>query len=189
MKKRIKIQGLLILASIVALVFFWRHLVAQERNLWLDISGAIIILLGYFLRISARGTKSELNPDGKTLVVSGPYVLTRNPMYLGTFLIGLGIILEILQWWVGIIFLFIYLLIYVPQINLEEQTLRGRFQEAFMKYCSTTPKFFPSPRTLFFTSPAGYLRFNPGWLKKESASLVLTFVFVLGIKLIINFTR
>lgn len=186
MKKRIKIQGLLIAGALLALFFFWRHLLSRH-NFWLEFAGVILLCKGYLLRIIARGQKSELNPDGKTLVTQGVYALTRNPMYLGTLLIGLGIILAIFKWWVAVVFLAIYLAIYIPQIDGEEKTLSDRFGEGFKRYCQVTPKFFPAIVTILRTPPGKYLRMKPAWVKKELPSLILTLIFIIGIKIWINF--
>jgi protein-S-isoprenylcysteine O-methyltransferase Ste14 len=183
MKKRIQIQLTLIFLAGIALVLLHRYLFPLERSETLEIIGVIMVLAGYLLRISARGTKAELNPDGKTLIVQGPYALTRNPMYLGTLLIGLGIILVLLRWWVGVIFLLIYLAIYIPQINREEKTLASRFGDTFKQYCRVTPKFIPRFIKLLRTKPGDYLKIKSGWLKKELRSLILLLLFMAAIKI------
>jgi len=180
MKKRIGVQGSLIFLATVAVILFYKYLFPPVNQKiiydYLGIIGIIMVLKGYFLRIVARGIKASMNPDGKTLVVQGPYAVTRNPMYLGTLLIGLGIILALFRWWVGAVFLFIYLAIYIPEINKEEQNLSTRFKEVFSNYCKSTPKFFP--RILFLRSAEQlkYFRFKLSWAKKELSSMAATFI-------------
>lgn len=183
MKKRIKIQGFLIFLALIVFLLLRRFVFAFSRSIYLSIFGIAVVFLGYYLRIVARGLKAQLNPDGKTLIITGVYALTRNPMYLGTLLIGCGLILALFRWWTGILFLAIYLSIYIPQMNQEAQVLLARFGEDFQKYCQNTPKFIPSVKRMFRTSPASYLAIRLGWIYSELLSLLLTLGFILGIKI------
>ena len=160
MKKRIKLHGSLIFLALLALVIFPGYLLVVPRGVWLNIICALAIIWGYFIRISSRGLKSELNPDGHTLVTAGPYRVTRNPMYFGTFIIGLGISFMLFRWWVALIFFSVYLAIYLPLIRKEEKILSGRFQDTFKDYCRKTFKFIP--KSIVFDLPV-----KPAWIKKE----------------------
>ncbi|MDD2752052.1 MAG: isoprenylcysteine carboxylmethyltransferase family protein [Candidatus Omnitrophica bacterium] len=187
MKKRIGIQGFLIFLSVLALGLFWRYIFAVDRpiifDLILSLLGITLVLCGYSLRIAARGFKAQENPDGKTLVTTGPYLLTRNPMYLGTLCIGLGVTIALFRWWVILIFLAVYLMIYIPQIDREEKVLAQRFSERFEWYCQKVPKFFPDLNMVLSTSPKQYCLIKSGWLKKELPSLIYTFIFIIFLKL------
>jgi len=180
MKKRIGIQGFLIFASTCAAVLFYKYLFPSPCEKWaydyIGIIGMILVLKGYLLRIAARGAKSEMNPDGLTLVVSGPYQLTRNPMYLGTLLIGLGVSFALFKWWVGCVFAAAYLMIYIPQIKSEEKVLSERFGEVFGDYCNSVPRFFP---VCGCGMPSANLPIRPDWIKKEASSLAATFAAIL----------
>lgn len=184
MKARIKIQGFLIFIAVISVIFFYKYLLPnQVLGIWriiFDAAGIFLFLLGYFLRTVARGYKAELNPDGKTLVIKGPYSLTRNPMYLGTLLIGTGIILLILKWWVAAIFLMAYLWIYIPQIKKEESKLRGLFHSLFDDYCLVTPGFFPNIKSLL--RPDSIMKLKASWVKKELSSFLAASTFILIVK-------
>jgi len=169
------------LAALLVLAVFGLYILADSRSIISCILGFLLLLLGYFLRIGARGFKSELNPDGNTLIVSGIYALTRNPMYLGTLLIGIGIVTALFHWWMIVIFVTVYLSIYIPQMNKEAKLLRRRFGGIFDSYCRSTPIFMPSLKSMFKPSPPGYLKIKPCWIKKELISLVLTSALILGI--------
>ncbi|MFA5275643.1 MAG: isoprenylcysteine carboxylmethyltransferase family protein [Candidatus Omnitrophota bacterium] len=186
MKKRIRIQGFLIFLAVLALVIFYKHLLPVSQNsvsrVIVDGLGVMLFLSGYSLRIMARGYKAELNPDGKTLITRGPYALTRNPMYLGTLMISLGIILLLLKWWTGLVFLAVFLIIYVPEIKKEEVRLHRAFGDEFKEYCKV-PRFFPAPVSLLRPDKQNSLEFKFAWLKKEISSLVPTLLFVGGVKI------
>ncbi|MGD0336065.1 MAG: isoprenylcysteine carboxylmethyltransferase family protein [Candidatus Omnitrophota bacterium] len=186
MKKRIKIQGFLIFLAVVMLAAFHKYLLpgpdGSIAKIILDLIGLTLFLSGYFLRMAARGYKAQLNPDGKTLVTKGPYALTRNPMYLGTLLVGLGIIILILRWWWGsLIFLIIYLSIYIPQIRIEEKKLRDFFGGSFGDYCKNTPRFFPGIRSLMRLDSG--IKFQLSWAKPELPSFLTAAAFVFLIKI------
>lgn len=160
MKKRIKLHGFLIFLAILALAVFPKLLLVALHDFWFNSVCVLAIIWGYFIRISSRGLKSELNPDGHTLVTVGPYEVTRNPMYFGTFVIGIGVSLMLFRWWVTLIFFSVYLMIYLPLIKGEERVLSERFKDAFKDYCSKTFKFFP--KNMIFALPA-----KTTWIKKE----------------------
>src|SRR5207244_11091186 len=65
-----------------AALFF---LLARPRSLTL-IVGAVVALPGLALRAWAVGYLRK----NEALATDGPYAYTRNPLYLGSFLIGLG---------------------------------------------------------------------------------------------------
>lgn len=187
MKRRIKIQGFLIFLAIIALIFFAKYLFADtwggKAEWYRDILGIIMIFWGYFLRILARGYKAEMNPDGKRLVTDGPYAFTRNPMYFGTLVIGLGIMFVLFKWWVALIFLAIYLIIYNLEINREEAKLLIFFGDKYKDYCQKTAKFFPHPRGWLIARHGRRLYLKMPWVKKELSSLIMTVVFVIGLKI------
>src|SRR5437899_3055907 len=77
------------------------------------------------------------------LNTSGPYARTRNPLYLGNFLITLGVCLvahdPILLGLVAVLFAAQYRAI----VAAEEGFLRTRFGPVFDEYCARVPRFWP----------------------------------------------
>lgn len=188
MKKRIRIQGLLIFISFALAIFLYKILLAQWQGRLLDklcdALGIALVLSGFLFRISARGYKEEKSSQGRNLVTDGPYAAVRNPMYFGTLLIGTGVIFTLLQLWVIFPFIIIFLLIYIPQIKKEEAILLKTFKEEYEAYSQNTPRCFPRLKNLL--SLPGRLCLKLSWVKKESISLVLTLI---GILAIILFNR
>lgn len=186
MKKRIKIQGILIflalLLSFLLFKFLFPDWQKETMDEFLDALGIVVVLMGFLFRITARGYKVEYSREGRHLVTSGPYALMRNPMYFGTFLIGLGIILVTFRWWVFLVFLGIFLLIYLPQICKEENILAQRFGDEYKNYCRLTPRYLPRLLTLFKANLRDYLAFKFSWLKKELLPLVFTIALIIGIE-------
>lgn len=104
--------------------------------------GGIIASLGALLRLWAAGHIDK----GRALATEGPYALTRNPLYLGSFFMALGVILAGQVYWLLLPFGAFYLLLYYPVMKREEQELRQAYGEAFLQYARRVPMFFPSFR-------------------------------------------
>lgn len=113
-------------------------LFARPRSLTLII-GAVIALPGLALRAWASGHLRK----NDALAVSGPYAYTRNPLYLGSFLIGLGFTIAAGRWILAFVFLALFAGIYVPVMRVESQTLAELFGENYRRYASKVPVFFP----------------------------------------------
>ncbi|MFA5144869.1 MAG: isoprenylcysteine carboxylmethyltransferase family protein [Candidatus Omnitrophota bacterium] len=187
MKKRLKINGVLIfcvflLVALFPSVFF-RPGKSTFSNGVAQILGILFILLGQIIRISSRGFKSENSGNGYLLIQRGPYAVVRNPMYFGILLIGLGIVLALFKWWVAGIFLLAFVARYILLMFAEEKKLSAVFSKDYQDYCKNTPRIIPSVITIAKMDIAEYLPLKLSWIKKEigSVSAVLLVVLVLGL--------
>lgn len=176
MKKRIKINGVIMgLAFLLVVIFpkaFFRQAVpGWEENL-LRVVGFFLLLLGQVIRVSARGYKAEHSQNSHALIEGGPYQATRNPMYLGILLIGLGVVLILFNWWVVLFFLVIFSSRYFPLILTEEQKLRNMFPGIYEAYCKRVPRMFPRLSVLLKVKPKEYLPLKAAWFKKEINSII-----------------
>ncbi|HEX5411454.1 MAG TPA: methyltransferase [Terriglobia bacterium] len=118
--------------------------VFAQPTLPLLIAGSLLALAGVGIRAYAAG---HLEKD-QCLATGGPYAYTRNPLYLGSLLIGLGLVVAGAQWVLGVVFLFFFLVVYGPVMRREERNLRRHFGEEFDNYSAAVPLFFPSRRRL-----------------------------------------
>ena len=109
-------------------------------SLWL---GGAIALVGSTLRIWAAGHIEK----GKVLAQGGPYAWTRNPLYLGSFIMSLGIISVGQTYWLLIPFGLFYLVIYYPVMKAEEEELLKGYGQDFIVYARRVPLFFPGSQT------------------------------------------
>ena len=123
-------------------------LMARPGRLSLAVGGAISIL-GLAIRAWASGHIRK----NDALATSGPYAYTRNPLYLGSFLLGLGFTIGSGWWPLGIVFAALFLGIYFPVMRVESATLAEIFGTAFQRYASEVPLFFP--RFTRFRNEAG----------------------------------
>ncbi|HEY3971845.1 MAG TPA: isoprenylcysteine carboxylmethyltransferase family protein [Candidatus Sulfotelmatobacter sp.] len=117
-----------------AVLYFW-----LARPTWRSIAlGALLILPGLLTRALASGHVRK----NEALATSGPYAYTRNPLYLGSLLIGVGFAAAARSWWVGVVLVVMFFAIYLPVIRDEENFLRGKFPE-FDEYARRVPRMFP----------------------------------------------
>lgn len=104
--------------------------------------GVGVTVLGVLMRIWSMGylLKKE------ELATAGPYGRTRNPLYVGTWLIGCGLALNT-AWPMNLpLFAFYNLMffwIYRAQIGIEEEMLSSIYGEPYAEYCENVPRFFP----------------------------------------------
>jgi protein-S-isoprenylcysteine O-methyltransferase Ste14 len=103
------------------------------------IVGAIVSLIGLALRAWSAGHIRK----NDALAISGPYAFTRNPLYLGSFLMGLGFTVASARWPLAILFAAIFLGIYFPVMRVEASTLAGLFKESYPPYADAVPLFLP----------------------------------------------
>jgi protein-S-isoprenylcysteine O-methyltransferase Ste14 len=103
--------------------------------------GIPVSLAGLALRAWAAGHLAK----NLSLARSGPYAHVRNPLYIGTLAVAAGLVIAARRWELGILFASVFLLIYLPVVELEEQHLRKLFPE-FADYAQRVPRLFPRVR-------------------------------------------
>jgi protein-S-isoprenylcysteine O-methyltransferase Ste14 len=138
------------LGFLFAVFYFW-----LARPSWRSIAlGAIGIVAGLALRALASGHVRK----NEALATSGPYAYTRNPLYLGSLLMGLGFVVAARSWWIGLALVAMFVAIYLPVIRDEEAFLRRTFPE-FEAYALQVPRMVPRLRRAPNASsqaPAGF---------------------------------
>lgn len=92
---------------------------------------------------SGRNTDEQI---AETLNTTGIYSVVRHPLYLGNFLMGLGLSLYAHVWWLVLIYILIFWLYYERIMFAEEAFLRRKFGEAYLEWSKTTPAFIPRLR-------------------------------------------
>ncbi len=100
--------------------------------------GIRVLAVGY----AGRSTRSK-RLKAKRLVTAGPYRYMRNPIYLGNFLIALGMGLIFKSPWIllGVVVYFGF--VYWNVILLEERFLSASFGEAYHRYRAEVPRLLP----------------------------------------------
>ena len=103
------------------------------------LSGAALAFAGLLLRAWAAGHLRK----NRQLSTGGPYAYTRNPLYLGSAVMGLGGALAGRSWVVGGAFGVLFVLVYWPVMQREARFLQREFPESFEAYARQVPLFFP----------------------------------------------
>lgn len=117
-----------------AILYFWLAHPTWSSLAW----GAVLIVPGLLIRALASGHVCK----NEALAISGPYAHTRNPLYLGSLLIGIGFAIAARSWWVGVVLVAMFFAVYMPVIRSEEAFLRERFPE-FEEYARRVPRMLP----------------------------------------------
>jgi protein-S-isoprenylcysteine O-methyltransferase Ste14 len=101
-------------------------------------AGLPVSIAGLAVRAWAAGHLEK----NLALTESGPYAFVRNPLYLGTLAVAAGFVIASRRWELAVLFAAVFLLIYLPVVELEEQHLRKLFP-AYAEYERRVPKLLP----------------------------------------------
>ncbi|MGH9500887.1 MAG: methyltransferase family protein [Terriglobales bacterium] len=123
------------LGFVVTAVYFW---LADPIPLSLLV-GALFVIPGLLIRALASGHVQK----NERLAMTGPYAYTRNPLYLGSFIMALGFVFAARSWWIVAILILMAITIYLPVIRAEETFLAQHFPE-FAEYVRRVPRLVPT---------------------------------------------
>jgi protein-S-isoprenylcysteine O-methyltransferase Ste14 len=163
------------LGFVLAALYLW-----LARPTWLSIAiGGAVALGGVALRAAASGHITK----NAALTTTGPYAHTRNPLYLGSIIIGAGFAVAALNWWIVLAIAVLFVAIYLPVISSEEQLLRSTFP-AFDDYARRVPRLWPRLRK--GTTDSGSFSWNRYRKHREYNALLgaLAMISALAVKLV-----
>jgi protein-S-isoprenylcysteine O-methyltransferase Ste14 len=156
MKLRVPTSFLLVAA------FAWLADPTLQSLAW----GVPVSLIGLAVRAWAAGHLAK----NQQLATSGPYAYVRNPLYTGTLLVAAGLVLAARRIELAVLFTAVFILIYLPVIEQEEQHLAKLFPQ-FTAYVAQVPLLLPRRRT---AEKRG--RFNPTlYLRNQEYQALLGF--------------
>ena len=127
------------------------YLVFCRPTVRILIAGGALAAAGLALRAYAAGHLAK----NQKLAMSGPYACTRNPLYLGSALMGAGFAVAGGSWILGLACVLLFAAIYWPVIRREEEYLRHEFGAVYDGYAQRVPLFLPRLRR-----PAGGEKFQ-----------------------------
>jgi len=92
-----------------------------------------------------RGTsgRTTSGQEASTLNTTGIYSIVRHPLYMGNFLIIMGIALFVQIWWFVLVVFLAFWLYYERIIFAEEEFLQRKFGSSFLDWAERTPAFIP----------------------------------------------
>ncbi len=116
--------------------------------------GILIALAGQCFRLFVIGYAyiKRGGKDGKVyaddLVTQGVYAHSRNPMYVGNFMIAVGLGLVYGSPWVYFFVIPFFAFVYLSIVEAEEAYLKKRFGKEFDDYAERVNRFWPNFRGL-----------------------------------------
>ncbi len=146
----------LIILAIALILLVYSAVVNPENHTYQEFSSYTLLCLavafiGQFIRIYTVGhtppNTSGRNTEQQVADVvnsTGIYSTVRHPLYVGNFFMWLGVGMLTLNLWFVIAFIFFYWVYYERIMFAEEQFLRGKFGDAYLKWAAKTPAFWPN---------------------------------------------
>jgi protein-S-isoprenylcysteine O-methyltransferase Ste14 len=119
---------------LLAAAFVW----FSQPSIQSLLCGLPISVAGLALRAWAAGHLAK----NQQLATGGPYAYTRNPLYLGTLIVAVGLAVAGRSVGLAVLFAGVFLLVYLPVILLEEQHLHRLFPE-YADYARQVPSLLP----------------------------------------------
>lgn len=121
-----------------------------EKDLYLKLTGYLLIVLGFFISKSAlkalgnnwSGLIEFRIKKGQKLVTQGIYRIIRHPIYLAAILEVVGFEL-VANSWLSVIFLMVNSWFIYNHVLKEETQLEQKFGKEFIKYKEKTKRFVP----------------------------------------------
>ena len=106
--------------------------------------GIRILTVGFVpARTSGRNTKRQV---ADSLNMTGMYSIVRHPLYLGNFIIVLGLTLFTMTWWLIALISLLYWIYYERIMFAEEEFLRIKFVGIYEIWAEKTHAFIPDLR-------------------------------------------
>ncbi len=140
-----------VLFLLTELLFLWFHPGREDPAFFFrTLFYLLVSLTGFFIRIQTVGHAHERTSGrnreeqvADALNTSGWYSMVRHPLYVGNFLMWLGLVLYTENFWFILFFILIYWLYYERIMFAEEAFLRRKFGEQYLKWAEKTPAFLP----------------------------------------------
>ena len=126
-----------------AATFIWRE---TQSHLLFKLSGCVLIIIGELVRMAcikrARSiTRTRSGKTGDRVIQEGMFRISRNPIYIGNGLIGIGLTILSGFYLAPIIFFILFMVQYSLVIAYEENILEDRFGDEYRRYKKSVPRW------------------------------------------------
>ena len=149
-KRRGQIPVLLFLLAIPAVYIINYDELDPLRVTVVNYSSAILSILGaivraYTIGTTPRGTSGRNTQEqvAESLNTSGIYSMVRHPLYLGNYLMWIGIVLFTQNFEFVIIVSLLYWIYYERIMFAEERFLEKKFGNVYLEWSKKVPAFIP----------------------------------------------
>lgn len=110
----------------------------------------LLVLAGLVLRAWAAGCAGghtrRATIEAPRLATGGPFAFVRNPIYLASTVLGLGMVGLLGDPWMLALYLAVFVFLYTTIVPAEERFLRSQFGETYIRYCAHVPRLLPRLR-------------------------------------------
>ncbi|MEA1973385.1 MAG: isoprenylcysteine carboxylmethyltransferase family protein [Candidatus Cloacimonadota bacterium] len=158
MKQRIHKIKIIALIIVVSVFPFTQSMFEKNSivSLLMQSFGIILLIIGAFGRAWASAYISGFK--NKKLITTGPYSISRNPLYFFSFLSFFGAGLVFRSILLTFFFTLLFFIMHWPTILQEERKLKRIFGRPFESYMDSVARFFPKslevehPKIISFSS-------------------------------------
>jgi protein-S-isoprenylcysteine O-methyltransferase Ste14 len=141
--KKEKILTVLYLSFIILLYVYSVFLPLKLEAIWFVIGLLIYLPVMFFVTI---GLLNFANTPVDELVTRGVYSISRNPMYVGDFLVTVSIGIACLSW-VFLLVAIVNLLLLRNVVVAEERFLLEKYGAEYRDYINRTPRWIGLPKS------------------------------------------
>lgn len=140
----------ILLAALLVYLFQDFKFVGYQKSAW-ELVCLGIALLGLLVRIITIGYSGD-NTSGRNtnegqiadeVNRTGPYATVRHPLYVGNFLMWLGLAMFTQNVWFVVAFVFLYWVYYERIMYAEEMFLIDKYGKDYTDWSAVTPAFIP----------------------------------------------
>jgi len=142
-RKRVLIARIVV-AVLVLYLFAYKRIPVIPLGSGLGLAGIAVLFLGVLIRSLSAGVLQK----NDVLAVDGIYAIVRNPLYLGSLVILLGVNILIANPLALVVTVALFLITYIPTILREEGGLAYAYGESWHAYTRRTPRLLPNPLRL-----------------------------------------
>ena len=138
----------ILLALAVSMVL--KYQAHQTTSMSLFLAGLIIAFASQGFRMYSAsylwGRQAVTEVGADFLCTSGPFAYTRNPLYLGNLIIGIGTSIAINEWYAYVLFVLSWVFVYYIVIPYEERFLQEKYGDVYKEYMAHTGRVKPKLR-------------------------------------------
>lgn len=127
-------------AGLIIDKYFPRHITAVNI-FWIILSGILLLIgfIGIFWSVREAGKVDMVASEG--LLTSGPYAISRNPMYVSWDLLYLGVFFLNRSLWLLLLFIGAILSTHFLVVIKEEKLLKQEFGNEFVAFCQKVRRY------------------------------------------------
>ncbi len=138
-----------LVAVVLGVVLDWLWAIRFARGSSLRIAlgvavicGGVAVLGGAFSAFRRMGQHPDPRKPTPMIARDGPYRFTRNPMYLGTSLVQLGLGIAIGNAWIILLLVPVVVVVHYGAILPEERYLEAKFGDEYTSFQASVRRWF-----------------------------------------------